>query len=281
MSPLSDADYAAAYRTACLLLRGSPAGARPVAHHAVDSAQDAAPDAAPDAHDAAHDAVRDAYLRVWHFRGALPAGERGRAWFYRVLVDGCARAAREPDPPATAPPGPTTQRPGAGSTAGPPEAGGGWRPPAVGSQSPAPPVPPPAFPALAVQTTGDDGEPVPPSRRGVGGPAAAESAGPDVARTAVPAGGAATAALDGLPTRLRTPAVLRFCAGLTEQEVAVAVRASRRAVRSWLAEANTRMAPAGATGAPGAAGVGAAAAAAAGGGTGAEPAAPAGRGTDE
>lgn len=54
--------YPTAYRTACLVLR-SP----------VD----------------AEDAVQDAFLRVWRFRDAIPAGDGRRAWLYRVVVNAC------------------------------------------------------------------------------------------------------------------------------------------------------------------------------------------------
>ena len=54
--------YPTAYRTACLVLR---------------SAADA------------EDAVQDAFLRVWRFRDAIPAGDGRRAWLYRVVVNAC------------------------------------------------------------------------------------------------------------------------------------------------------------------------------------------------
>ncbi len=55
-------DYARAYRTACLVLR-DPHGAQ--------------------------DAVQEAFLRVWRFRDAVPAGEARTAWLYRVVVNAC------------------------------------------------------------------------------------------------------------------------------------------------------------------------------------------------
>lgn len=54
--------YPTAFRTACLVLR-SPADAE--------------------------DAVQDAFLRVWRFRDAIPAGSGRRAWLYRVVVNAC------------------------------------------------------------------------------------------------------------------------------------------------------------------------------------------------
>lgn len=52
--------YPRAFRTACLLL-GSAADAE--------------------------DAVQEAFLRVWRFRDAIPAGEGRQAWLYRVVVN--------------------------------------------------------------------------------------------------------------------------------------------------------------------------------------------------
>jgi RNA polymerase sigma-70 factor (ECF subfamily) len=57
-----DEAYPRAYRTACLVLR-SPADAE--------------------------DAVQEAFLRVWRFRDAIPAGDGRRAWLYRVVVNAC------------------------------------------------------------------------------------------------------------------------------------------------------------------------------------------------
>ena len=55
-------DYGMAYRTACLVLRD------PVE---------------------AQDAVQEAFLRVWRFRDAVPAGDARKAWLYRVVVNAC------------------------------------------------------------------------------------------------------------------------------------------------------------------------------------------------
>lgn len=54
------AEYARAFRTACLILR-NPADAE--------------------------EAVQDAFLRVWRFRDAVPAGGGRNAWLYRVVVN--------------------------------------------------------------------------------------------------------------------------------------------------------------------------------------------------
>src|SRR5687768_18206564 len=60
-------DYATAYRTACLVLRNP--------------------------YDA-EDAVQEAFLRVWRFRGAIPAGDGRKAWLYRVVVNACISRVR-------------------------------------------------------------------------------------------------------------------------------------------------------------------------------------------
>ena len=60
-------DYATAYRTACLVLR--------------------------DPHEA-EDAVQEAFLRVWRFRGSIPAGDGRKAWLYRVVVNACMSRVR-------------------------------------------------------------------------------------------------------------------------------------------------------------------------------------------
>ncbi len=59
--------YASAFRTACLILR-NPADAE--------------------------EAVQDAFLRVWRFRAAVPAGDGARPWLYRVLVNACCSKMR-------------------------------------------------------------------------------------------------------------------------------------------------------------------------------------------
>ena len=60
-------DYGTAYRTACLVLRD------PVE---------------------AQDAVQEAFLRVWRFRDAIPAGDARKAWLYRVVVNACVSRIR-------------------------------------------------------------------------------------------------------------------------------------------------------------------------------------------
>jgi DNA-directed RNA polymerase specialized sigma24 family protein len=60
-------DYAKAYRTACLVLRNP---------------------------DDAEDAVQEAFLRVWRFRDAIPAGSGRTAWLYRVVVNACVSRIR-------------------------------------------------------------------------------------------------------------------------------------------------------------------------------------------
>ena len=43
---------------------------------------------------AAEDAVQEAFLRVWRFRGSLPAGDAIRPWLYRVVVNTAISALR-------------------------------------------------------------------------------------------------------------------------------------------------------------------------------------------
>jgi RNA polymerase sigma-70 factor (ECF subfamily) len=57
--------YARAYRTAVLIC-GNPADAE--------------------------ESVQDAFLRVWRFRDALPAGAKRDAWLYRVRGTSCRAA---------------------------------------------------------------------------------------------------------------------------------------------------------------------------------------------
>ena len=62
----------------------------------------------------AEESVQDAFLRVWRFRDALPAGAKRDAWLYRVLVNACYSKLRQEVPrrereqarvgPETAPP---------------------------------------------------------------------------------------------------------------------------------------------------------------------------------
>jgi RNA polymerase sigma-70 factor (ECF subfamily) len=42
--------------------------------------------------------VQDAFLRVWRFRDALPAGAKRDAWLYRVLVNACYSKLRQEVP---------------------------------------------------------------------------------------------------------------------------------------------------------------------------------------
>jgi RNA polymerase sigma-70 factor (ECF subfamily) len=46
----------------------------------------------------AEEAVQDAFLRVWRFRDALPAGAKRDAWLYRVLVNACYSKLRQEVP---------------------------------------------------------------------------------------------------------------------------------------------------------------------------------------
>ena len=46
----------------------------------------------------AQESVQDAFLRMWRFRDALPAGARRDAWLYRVLVNACYSKLRQEVP---------------------------------------------------------------------------------------------------------------------------------------------------------------------------------------
>ena len=147
-------DYTTAYRTACLVLRD------PVE---------------------AQDAVQEAFLRVWRFRDAIPAGEARKAWLYRVVVNACVSRIR-------------SERSRTGKDDG----------------------------DLGLASM-PDGSPSP----------------HDVAEHAQLAGDV-IAALADLPESLRVPLVLRFYAGLSEKEIAVAIDRRPGTVKSRLYDARQR-----------------------------------------
>jgi len=148
--------YGRAYRTAYLIMR-NPADAE--------------------------EAVQEAFLRVWRFRDALPAGDGVQPWLYRVLVNTCYSQLRKEVP--------RRQR-----------------------------------------SAGDaalDGMP-------------AADPTPEMAATASSTGDAVIDALADLPDQLRVPAVLRYWTGLSEKEIAVAIRRRPGTVKSRLHEARRRLA---------------------------------------
>jgi RNA polymerase sigma-70 factor (ECF subfamily) len=149
-------DYATAYRTACLVLR--------------------------DPHEA-QDAVQEAFLRVWRFRGSVPAGEGRTPWLYRVVVNACISRIR-------------AQQSRTGRDVGP----------------------------LGLERLADPG-------------AAIEQLA-EQSQLAVDV----TAALADLPEHLRIPLVLRFYAGLSEKEIAVAIDRRPGTVKSRLHDARRRLA---------------------------------------
>ena len=149
-------DYGTAYRTACLVLRD------PVA---------------------AQDAVQEAFLRVWRFRDAVPAGDARKAWLYRVVVNACISRVR-------------SERARAGKDDG----------------------------DLALEVIPDP-QPSPHD--------AAERS--QLAEDVL-------AALAELPESLRVPLVLRFYAGLSEKEIAVAIDRRPGTVKSRLYDARQRLA---------------------------------------
>jgi RNA polymerase sigma-70 factor, ECF subfamily len=154
LDALLEEQYAPAYRTACMVL-GNPAEAA--------------------------DAVQDAFLRLWRFRDAIPAGEALRPWCYRVVVNACYSRAR------------AEQR-------------------------------------HRARRELDAEEDVP-----VSGPGPAELA-EDADRAAV-----VQRALAELPETLRIPLVLRYFAGLSEREIALAIRRRPGTVKSRLFEARRRL----------------------------------------
>lgn len=149
-------DYPLAYRTACLVLRDP-----------VD----------------AQDAVQEAFVRVWRFRDAVPAGDGRRAWLYRVVVNACVSRVR-------------AERARTGRD--------------VGED---------AFAVL------EDPAPSPDDRAELSALA-----------------GDVLAALTTLPESLRVPLVLRYYAGLSEKEIAVAIDRRPGTVKSRLYDARQRLA---------------------------------------
>jgi len=149
-------DYPTAYRTACLVLRD------PVE---------------------AQDAVQEAFLRVWRFRDAIPAGEARKAWLYRVVVNACVSRIR-------------SERSRTGKDDG----------------------------DLALETLPD------------------RAPTPHDAAERSQLAGDVVAALADLPETLRVPLVLRFYAGLSEKEIAVAIDRRPGTVKSRLYDAKQRLA---------------------------------------
>jgi RNA polymerase sigma-70 factor (ECF subfamily) len=150
--------YPAAFRTACLLLRDP-----------VD----------------AQDAVQEAFLRVWRFRDAVPAGDGRRAWLYRVVTNTCLSKLR--------------------SDAG------------------------------RKRNVLADGEPL---LEYVQAPAGDPHRAAELSELATDV----LAALAVLPESLRVPVVLRWYAGLSEQEVAVAIKRRPGTVKSRLHQAKQLLA---------------------------------------
>ncbi len=149
-------DYATAYRTACLVLR--------------------------DPYEA-QDAVQEAFLRVWRFRGSIPADDGRKAWLYRVVVNACMSRVR-------------SESSRTGRNTGP------ERLEALPDRAPA----------------------------------------PEQAAEQSSLAGDVVAALADLPEHLRVPLVLRFYAGLSEKEIAVAIERRPGTVKSRLHDARQRLA---------------------------------------
>ena len=149
-------DYATAYRTACLVLR--------------------------DPHEA-QDAVQEAFLRVFRFRDAIPAGDGRKAWLYRVVVNACISRVR-------------AQASRSGKDVGP----------------------------AALETIPD------------------QQPAPEQVAERSQLAGDVLAAISDLPEHLRVPLVLRFYAGLSEKEIALAIERRPGTVKSRLHDARQRLA---------------------------------------
>lgn len=131
----------------------------------------------------AEEAVQEAFLRVWRFRDALPAGDGIQPWLYRVLVNTCYSQLRKEVP---------RRERSAGDA--------------------------------ALDTM------------------AAVGPSPETVATSASAADEVIDALADLPDHLRVPAVLRYWTGLTEKEIAVAIRRRPGTVKSRLHEARRRLA---------------------------------------
>ncbi len=131
----------------------------------------------------AEEAVQEAFLRVWRFRNALPAGDGVQPWLYRVLVNTCCSQLRREVP-------------------------------------------------RRERSAGE---------RGLAGLAAGTPA-PEATATASSTADVVIEALADLPDDLRVPVVLRYWTGLSEKEIAVAIRRRPGTVKSRLHEARRRLA---------------------------------------
>lgn len=131
----------------------------------------------------AEEAVQEAFLRVWRFRDALPAGDGIQPWLYRVLVNTCYSQLRREIP--------RRERSAVADALD-----------AMAGTGPSP---------EAVATIGSTADHV-------------------------------IDALADLPDHLRVPAVLRYWTGLSEKEIAVAIRRRPGTVKSRLHEARRRLA---------------------------------------
>ena len=128
----------------------------------------------------AEDAVQEAYLRIWRFRDAIPAGEGRRPWLYRVVTNACLSQLRS-----------ARSRPiGAGDS------------------------------GLLTLSAGD---------------------APDASAEASALATAVAAALDALPETLRVPLILRYWTGLSEREIATAIKRRPGTVKSRLYDGRQKL----------------------------------------
>lgn len=133
----------------------------------------------------AEEAVQEAFLRLWRFRDALPAGSGARPWLFRIVINSCYSLARSEG----------------------------------------------RHDARAVRVAGEVLETV-----------VAVELGPEELAEREARARAVRLALLALPETLRVPVVLRYYSGLSEREIAVAIRRRSGTVKSRLHEARRLLA---------------------------------------
>ena len=131
----------------------------------------------------AEDAVQEAYLRIWRFRDAIPAGDGRRPWLYRVVTNACLSQLRS-----------AKSRPASSGDSG-----------------------------LDTLPAGDAGD------------------APEISAEASALAAAVALALDALPEILRVPLILRYWTGLSEREIATAIKRRPGTVKSRLYDGRQRL----------------------------------------
>lgn len=128
----------------------------------------------------AEDAVQEAYLRIWRFRDAIPAGDGRRPWLYRVVTNACLSQLRS-------------------ARSRPVGDGDAW---------------------LLTLPASD---------------------APDISAETSALAAAVAQALDALPETLRVPLILRYWTGLSEREIATAIKRRPGTVKSRLYDGRQRL----------------------------------------